>query len=326
VGTLSAPAAGNGLVGLGSRFPRQVTRGNYWVDVLLRSESSGAARTASPSPAPSSVASGSAFGGWQLTGANTGLAGAGVDRTTLPVYSGPISSGMTLSMVKITSTVDVSDLTNVTLDRVWIAPTDGGDVLALGSNDVIKDSDLSGEFTPAGNAAVCGIRIFDATGYAIQRVHVTGVQIGAWIDGNGTGSLTDSYVQANRSLSGGHVDGLTRRRGSGTLSVARDRIEANVDGSTTGAFFLQTTDGVPIAGITVQDTLLEGIGYLMTLNNTGAGVSVAANNVRFHLTTANYYGDATMYGAGPTVITQWTNMYDYDRSKSNAAGRPVAKP
>jgi len=264
--------------------------------------------------------------GWQLTASNSGLAGAGVNRANLPVYNGSITSGMTLSMVKITHTVDLSNLSNVTLDRVWIAPTNGGDVLALGNNDVIKDSDISGEFTSSADAAVCGIRIFSASGYAIQRVHVTGVQIGAWIDGNGTGTLTDSYIQANRSLSGGHVDGFTRRGGTGSLTLLRDRIEANVSGSTTGAFFLQNNNGA-ISGLSLQDTMLEGIGYLMTLDNTGAGTSVGANNVRFHLTQANYYGDVTMYGAGPTTITQWSNMYDYNpNNPPSNAGASVSRP
>ena len=292
------------------------------------------ATATSPAPSPTATAtspapSGGVTYGWQLTDNNTGLAGAGIDRNTLPVYSGSISSGQTLTKVKITHDIDLSNLTNVTLDRVWIAPSScPGNALTVGAGTVIKDSDITGEqAAPTSSCEPGGIRSYGSNGVSVQRVLITGVSIGMWFDGDGAATITDTYVHNMKSVDGQHVDGFTRRSGIGQLTLLRDRLDANVSGSTTGAFFLQDTWGGRIAGVTLQDSMLEGIGYLMTLDNGGSGVSFGANNVRFRLSTPNYYGNISAYGGSPITYTSWSNNYNYDGSSlPSAMGSAVQHP
>jgi hypothetical protein len=236
---------------------------------------------------------------------------------------------MTLTKVKITHDIDLSSLSNVTLDRVWIAPSScPGNALTVGPGTVIKDSDITGEqAAPTTSCEPGGIRSYGANGVSVQRVLITGVSIGMWFDGDGAASITDTYVHNMKSVDGQHVDGFTRRGGIGQLTLLRDRIDANVSGTTTGALFLQDTWGQKIAGVTIQDSMLEGIGYLMTLDNGGSGVSLGASNVRFRLSTANYYGNISAYGGSPITYTQWANTYVYDGSSLPwAAGAVVQHP
>jgi hypothetical protein len=270
--------------------------------------------TTAPPPAPSSPVS----YGWQLTATNTGLAGVGVDRNTLPTFSGTITSGMTLSNVRINSGVDLSSKSNVTLDRVWIRPSGANRALILGPGTVIKDSDIDGSAMPNGER--WGFYTNTSGSYRIERVRVTGVSIGAWLDGSGTGTMTDTYIHGMISTNGAHVDGFTRRGGTGPLTILRSRF--NIDsGWATGAFFLQNTWGDRIAGITLKDTYLEGNGYVMTLENKGAGTSFGANNVRLRPTE---YGAVT--ASGGITTTEWTNVYLYSATSPNNAGAAVSRP
>ncbi|MGB8651649.1 MAG: hypothetical protein WCD35_13430, partial [Mycobacteriales bacterium] len=255
--------------------------------------------------------------GWQLNATNTGLAGAGIDRTTLPTFTGTITPGMTLSKVKITSSLDLSSIPNVTLDRVWLAPTAQGvgrqTALVLGAGTVIKDSDIDGtNMITAERDGIWG----DSSqgGYTIARVNITQMSVGAWIDGNGTGvgTMTDTYIHDMNSNGGQHVDGFTRRSGTAPLTITRSRIDPEGQ-YVTGAFFLQNTWGGRIAGITVKDTSLEGMGYTMVLQNyNNAGTSASFDNVRSRPTG---WGPITDNGLGGVVYTSWSNVYLYDGTR-----------
>jgi hypothetical protein len=130
--------------------------------------------------------------------------------------------------------------------------------------------------------------------------------------------MTDTYIHNLISINSSHVDGFTRRGGTGTLTIDRSRIDASGN-SVTGAFFLQNTWGEKIAGITVKDTYLEGAGYLMTLENRGAGTSVGFDNVR---TRSTGYGAIT--STTGITYTAWNAVHTYDGTKlPTAAGAPV---
>lgn len=260
--------------------------------------------------------------GWNLTPTNTGLLGVGVDRTKLPILTEPIKSGMTIIGKKITSIVDLSNLQDVTLERCWMRPAgDGRRALILGNHCLIKDSDIDGSAMPSGErfgiSSPPGVNY--TGGYQIQHVKVTGVSIGAEIDGDGEGEITDSYFYDFISSGGAHIDGVTRRGGTGRLLIARSRISTlfsdNGGSHTTGSFFLQNTWGGKIAGILLQDSYLEGNGYCLALENKGAGTSLGVRNVRVRSTE---YG--VLSKAGSIQFTEWDKVYRYDPLKPDFAG------
>jgi hypothetical protein len=265
--------------------------------------------------------------GWQLNTSNTGLAGAGIDRTRLRTYNGPIRSGMTLRKVRIPHKVDLSRKRNVTLDRVWINPSRGGrDILVLGNGSVVKWSDIDGWDIPAheisGNAA---LRVFNANDYLIRRCKITGAGIGAWIDGNGRGRMVATYLYRSQSSRGAHNDGFTRREGHGRLTISRSRLHVNNPGTTTGPFFLQDTWGRRVGGVLLRRTLVEGIGGVLTLDNRGSGVSFSAENVRLRLLVPNYYAHVIEYGNIRTGT--WSNVRVYAPSNGlSAEGRRIRRP
>jgi len=314
VAPLHAPAGANGVYRYGtSGFPTQsYNSSNYFVDPVFV-PSSAVPTPPSSTPPPSTPPTTSGFG-WQLSAASTGLSGAGIDRTTLPVFTGTVTAGMTLSRVKITSALDLSSVPNVTLDRVWLKPTDGVRALILGPGTVIRNSDI--DASTMGTGERMGIYGNVSTQYAIQGVAMTGVSIGAWLDGNGTGTMTDTYIQAQTN-NGAHVDGFTRRSGTGPLLLARDRIDASGP-NVTGAFFLQSTWGGSIAGVQVSDTYLEGEGYVVGMSSgsgSGDSTSVSFNNVRIRAV-----------GWGPIATDHrinylgWNNVLTYDPTRLPGAG------
>jgi hypothetical protein len=252
---------------------------------------------AAPGAVPAASPAAGVQAGWQLTDANTGLLGAGVDRLRLPEFTGRVRAGMTISMKKISSALDLSRTANVTLDRVWLAPRGGTRALVLGSGSVVQDSDIDGSSMARGERV--GIYGVVSGSYALSRIQVTGMSVGAWLDGDGTGTLSDSYLHDLVSLNAAHVDGFTRRSGIGSLRILRCRIDASGPG-VTGALFLQNTWGGAIAGLEVEHTLLEGEGFVIALENKGAGTAIGLDDVRVRSTG---WGPAS--AAGAIEYTRW---------------------
>jgi hypothetical protein len=229
---------------------------------------------------------------------------------------------MTVTGVKIPRTVDLSGLSGVTLDRIWLQPSGGRQALVLGPGTVIRDSDIDGSAMQIGERD--GIYGNASSGsYAIEGVQITGMSVGAWLDGDASGTMTDTYIHSMASTSTTHLDGFTRRAGTGTLTIARSRVAVDYSGDgdshATGSFFLQNTDGQPIGGVTVIDTYLEGNGYCLTLENKGQSTTVGVDNVRIRSTE---WGPIT--ASGGITYTQWTHVNLYDPSKPDAAGAVVA--
>ena len=342
-GPLHAPAGNNGVYRYGTGgFPTQTYQNtNYYVDVLFTpavaptpvtpspsvapsvapsptasaSPSASPTVSASPSASPTPTSSPAPVGvvayGWQLTTSNTGLAGAGIARSSLPTFSGTVTAGMTLSRVKITGALDLSSTPNVTLDRVWLAPSGGFDALTLGSGTVVKDSDIDGASMQQGSRV--GIKGTVAGAYDISRTAITGMSVGAWLDGSGPGTMSETYVHSMTGINGSHMDAFTRRGGTGALLISRSRLDASGP-SVTGAFFLQNTWGDRIAGITLKDSYLEGGGFALTLENKGAGTAVGLDNVRIRST-----GWGPITASGGITYTAWNNVRVYDGSRLPSA-------
>jgi hypothetical protein len=248
------------------------------------------------------------------------LAGAGTDRADLPTFDGTITAGMTLSRVKIIEGVDLTDLPDVTLDRVWLQPVGADRALILGAGTVIRDSDIDGSRMPEGER--WGLYHADTPGapYSIERVQITGVSIGAWLDGSAAGRLSEAYIHGMESTGRAHLDGITRRAGTGELTIERSRVSVDFGSWATGAFFLQSKDE-PIGGITLKDTLLEGDGYVMVLENNGPGTAFAAENLRLRPTE---YGAIT--STGKITSDRWVDVFLYDPAQPDAAGAEVPHP
>lgn len=248
--------------------------------------------------------------GWQITKNNTGLARLAINRTSLPVFSGQVTAGMTISQKRITRSLDLTNVPNVTLDRVWLLPSDGSSRgIILGPNTVIKDSDIDGSAMPSSGERL-GIYGNSPGNYMIEGVAITGMTVSAWLDGDGSGigTMTDTYIGEMVSNGGAHMDGLTRRAGTAPLVVNRCRIDTS-GSSVTGAFFSQNTWGGRIGGVLVKDTFLEGDGYVIGIHNT-AGTSLGFENVRIRST-----------GWGPISVTGtvdyalWSNVRVYDSNR-----------
>jgi hypothetical protein len=73
---------------------------------------------------PSISGGSSGLKGWELNENNTGLAGAGITKETLPHYSGSAkpAAGTRIIEMRIETTLDLS-AGNITLERCWIYPT-----------------------------------------------------------------------------------------------------------------------------------------------------------------------------------------------------------
>ena len=333
----------NGVYKYGGGFPTDTYHStNYWIDVLFKATISSTTPTptvpttsvATPTPAlpatPTSVAKPTpalpaaptpvvtpplSSYGWQLTAAKTGLVGAGVNRLSLPVFSGNITPGLTIRNMKITTSLDLSSTANVTLDHVWLAPQAGGNIraLILGPGTTIVDSDIDGSMMDHSGEQI-GIYGCVPVGqtYSINRVDLTGMTVGAWLDCDGNGSMVDTYIHGLVSNNGAHMDGFTRRAGIGQLTIARSRIDVS-GASVTGALFLQSTWGGPIAGVLVTNSYLEGDGYVIGMSsgsNPGDITSAGFQNVRVRST-----------GWGPISTdhrvnyTSWTDVRQYDASR-----------
>ena len=340
------PKVSGNLTGLGSLYkygggrPTETFGGsNYYVDALfiatgdLPSTTPPATTPATTPPATTTAPTTTtpppgtpvAYG-WELNDTNTGLAGVGVNRSTLPVFNGPVTNGMTISNVKITGALDLSSYTNVTLDRVWVRVTNSNRAIIVGKGTTIKDSDIDGSGMPTGERF--GVSSQPGVGtqgdYSILRTNITGTSIGIYLDSQssaGSGLISDTYIHNMISTGGAHIDGFTRRVGSAPVTVQRSRIVVDYSDSggthATGALFLATTYGA-ISGVTLKDSLFEGNGYNMHFASNGPQVSVGLDNIRLRSTEYAVYT-----ASGNVSYTSWANVHVYDPSKPNAAGAVV---
>ena len=227
--------------------------------------------------------------GWQLTPTNIGLSGAGVDRTTLPTYSGGMPvAGQTITLQKITSSWDLAgwnggsdngpQIANVTFDRCWFSvPLDRCG--QFGPNNLLVDCDIVGPSTspnaygPLVSGGVTTPAIF-------RRCFLDNFTIGLWLDGAAT--VDGCYLTSMTVDPNAHVDGITRRGSTLPLSIVRSYIRAK-GSSVTGALFVTADFALNPSGVSVSDSLFEsdGVDCLhIGNNNTGGTSSYAFSNCR----------------------------------------------
>jgi len=280
------------------------------------------------------AAASSGLRGWQIDTTNCGLTGKGVDKTTLPLYSGPIPAGSTISLKKI---VD-PDLSagNIILDRCWIVTTTsaGWPVGSQNGAVLIKDSRIEGtggigrfathpEQTPLDKEVTfLRVEVTDqGGGFSFGGASLVRNCLIHKLPGNGEDPAT----------TGNHVDGGTRRIGTAQLNVIDSHIDVRSAGdNATGAFFIQPTYNY-IDNILLRGNIFGGGGYVISAGNYQVpnggplytyGTHIYADNNRFYSGPAyGYIGTPTGPGFG-----SWTNNYVNNPANTDNKGTLITYP
>ncbi len=273
--------------------------------------------------------------GWQLNETNTGLAGAGIDKNSLPVYDGPstLEQGTVISLKKITTPLILVN-GNITLDRCWIQPADTWGVGSLVFTydpfmgtasqypNTIIDCDIDGSaITDPYVYADCAVR-----GIAtVQRSNIFGMGDGICVFGSGqlNALIENNYVHDLRGgIYGGqqsHNESATIRSFDGTSLIWRNNYLISRTGSDSGALFIQAWAGY-IDHVLIEGNLFYTANWCIALeaNNFGYGNDMKANNNRF-----------VDYGYGPVAVSggpgwaEWTENYYDDPADPDHKGEPA---
>jgi hypothetical protein len=277
--------------------------------------------------------------GWQLDERNTGLAGVGIVKEELPLYTGPArpERGTVIREQRIETGLDLS-AGDITIERCWIHPATVGagmPVLVTYDNNrdtapapamvTIRDSDIDGSALPQENASLG----FAGNG-TVERCHVYGVGSGIAILHAGTAIpalVQGNYVHGLRAwgdpaTTGSHNDGLTIRDYAGpSATIRNNRIDCS-SGNDTGAFFIQPFSG-PIDDVLAEGNLFEGGGYNIVLGrqNYDYGRNIRIVDNRFH---------PTLYGVGYVAEgglgygwAEWSENYLNDPTQPDNKGAPA---
>lgn len=296
--------------------------------------------TPSPTPAPTPAPAPAILLGWQLTASNTGLAGAGVDRNSLPVYTGPSTppAGTVIRLQKITKPLNLLN-GNITLDRVWMQPTTAS---GLGGMLVTYDTDYGADHGAPGPVTIMdsdfdGSLVTDPMIY--QECAVRGAAnayrnnmfgMGSGICIFGSPAMPNMIIENNyvHDIRGGIVNGeqshnetATVRNFSGTSMIWRGNYLVSKSGSDSGALFIQAWAG-PIRNVTVDSNYMDSYGWDLFLDPNAFGYSnMIATDNRFG--KSGYGASAVQAGPG---WTQFTNNYYYDATRTDAKGAAVGQP
>lgn len=316
-------------------------------DTLGLSASATAAYTISGTAAP--------LRGWQLTASNTGLAGAGVDKTTLPAYTGGlyVPANTTITLKRIDTELVLSQ-PGIVLDRCWIRPTNAnrspGMPLASSVDfdstfapklpaPILKDCDIDGSLIlndtrlgASSNSAWEGL-------VSMYRCHIYGMGSGIVIRNTGLagdGIVEGCYAHGFRAwgdpdADGSHNEAATVRDFGSvnprTLVFRNNRFACDTPLNGSGAMFNQGSGndyGQPsaMANVTLDGNLFEGGPYNLVVAGQpdypmGYSNWRARDNRFFGWT----YGPvSTATGPG---WTEWADNHVYDSAQADAKGAVV---
>lgn len=294
-----------------------------------------------PTPTPSPAPSNGGLRGWNLTEANTGLAGAGVDRNSLPVYTGASTpaAGTVIRLVKITTPLFLHK-GNITLDRVWFQPTN-----TSGQGSLIFTYDPSFSTPGAGPVTIMdsdldGSKVTNSMVYTDAMVRGTANLYRNNIFGSGSGIaifgtpvmpnviVENNYVHDLRGgmfgtpLQQSHNESATIRAFNGNSLNFKDNRLISKTGSDSGALFIQAWAG-PINNLLVEGNLFETSGWCVPLeaNQSGYGNNMRARNNRF---VKGGYGPA--YVTGGSGWAEWAENFIDDPAKEDRKGASVSEP
>jgi hypothetical protein len=282
--------------------------------------------------------------GWQLNETNTGLAGVGIDRNTLPVYEGPLVGGVwheppagtVISRKRIDHPLSLKN-GNITIDRCWLRPTTllpAGFIYTFDFNNgnpasdssTIVDSDIDGTLQTdqeaAGQCAVRGLA-------TVRRTNIFSLGTGIAIFAYGLNrdvAIEQNYVHDLRKYgdpaTGSHNESFTVRGFVGASLIIRDNRFISRTGNDSGAIFIQPYSDL-IDNTLVEGNLLETFGWCMPLmtQNHAYGTNMRAVDNRF---VRLGYGPGYVQG-GPGWAFWSDNYYD-DPGQPFHRGAVVAQP
>jgi hypothetical protein len=297
-----------------------------------------------PTPIPAPTPAPSTLKGWQLNETNTGLARLGIDRNSLPLYTGPnvLPAGTTLTMVRIEHPELICCKGNITLDRCYIRPNGGSQRSSIvyglnpdtGGNQlgdvIIKDCDIDG--TAITWASVYGQCAFRGAG-TLLRNHIWGMGTGIayFGDSSVTASLIEhNYVHGLRSGIGldgqmSHGEAATVRRFAGTSLIWRNnRLQSDMQANS-GAMFIAAdgpTNHALLQGNLIASTV-SGHTLVLAASSGGYGTDMQAIDNRFTFCGIAGYGNYVDGGPG---WAQWVDNYVYAANATDCRGAAVAKP
>jgi hypothetical protein len=286
--------------------------------------------------------------GWDLNETNTGLAGAGVDKSSLPLYEPPASQiqygtwyvpeGTIISEKRIELGGIVISSGNITFERCWFHPLTIEKGMPLIHNEqnppkvqnIIRDCDIDGSaidktvYKGLGTSAA-----ISSENILIERCQIHHFGSGVAIGGNKPVTMKGTYIHdlIDTEYNPGewsHTDGFTIRNFGGTeANIINNRINS-YNNHCTGAFFLQATWADSYFDhIRLEGNLLEGNGYnvIIEKKNGNYGTDICAINNRF---TVNGFGVG--YVAEGPGWAEWQNNYINDPSQKDNKGAIVPEP
>jgi len=280
--------------------------------------------------------------GWELDATNTGLAGAGIDKNTLPLYTGTDTptAGTTISLKKITLPTMFCAAGNITFDRCWFAPSGAAfdtragyifgydpDLAANQLGDVtFLDCDIDG-------SAITSSDVFHACAFrgagSLYRCNIFG--FGGAVAYVGSNTVTTStiehcYCHDNRGGLFGtpeqqsHNEQVFIFQFGGTSFNIRNNKFLSFTGSDSAAVFIQCWD--VIQNVVLEGNALDTIGWDLALEQHGqsyANMSCISN--RFGTS-----GIGPAYVDGGTGWAVWTNNFRWVPANPNQAGAVVPSP
>jgi hypothetical protein len=317
------------------------------LDLALASAGKGGEATAT------ALAKATGLAGWQLSASNTGLAGVGIDKHSLPLYEPPaaevqygtwyVPAGTVMTDKRIEVGAVILSAGKITFERCWFHPRDIGRGMPLIHNEqkvpplpnVIRDSDIDGTaiaLNADGTNPACGSVALSSGNLRVERCNIQGFGSGVALGGSNPVAMEGTYihdlVQGEWSLGSGqsHQDGLTLRDFTGTAAVIRNNhiLTNPPSGSATGPLFLQATwSDSFLDNIQIEGNLLAGYGYSLVLErrNGGYGTHLRVSNNRFH----SYNGWTTYVEHGPGWAG-WRDNYQNDPTQPDNKGAFVADP
>ncbi len=306
--------------------------------------------TEGPSTPPTLPPPVTALKGWQLDGSNTGLAGAGIDRSTLVPYEPPADQvqygtwTVPADTVITERRIDMGGIDisagNITFERCWFRPLSIGRGMPLirgtgASQNTIRNCDFDGSAIPLngdGTNPACGSMAISSANIRVLLCNISGLASGVAFNGQDPVTLEGTYihdlVQGEWFLGSGqsHQDGFTMRDYTGPLALIRNNhiLTNPASHMATGAIFLQATwNDCFLDNIYITGNLLAGYGYNLAAerDNGGYGRHLWAVNNRFD----PYSGWLAYVEHGPGWAL-WQDNYLNDTGQIDNRGTAVAEP
>jgi len=281
----------------------------------------------------SSIDQGSSLKGWQLNATNTGLAGVGIDKNSLPTYTGTSTppANTAISRMKITKQLDLSK-GGITISQCWISPAPGvGTGVSLltnwtGAPATIQDCDFDcNDMTDTNEhkAVVSNSFAFFGNGNVL-RCHLTNMGQGIRIDGlPGTNLVVENNLIHNLwTAASSHVDAITIRKSLGDNLSIRNNWADSSDCLASPAMFIQPITG-HIDKVTLSGNYFDSTNWDIGLevNSYGYGLCMRAINNRFG--TSGFGSIAVSGGPGWAL---WQDNYINDDTEPDNMGTEVKKP